>query len=911
MSLNPGTRLGVYEVAGKIGEGGMGEVYQARDTTLDRDVALKVLPEAFTADPDRLARFQREAKVLASLNHPNIGAIHGLEAAPDGQALVLELIEGPTLADRIAEGPVPVEEALNIAKQIADALEAAHDQGIVHRDLKPANVKVRSDGTVKVLDFGLAKAVSSDTRGESTTTSATMSLTASATQMGMVIGTAAYMPPEQAKGKPVDKRADIWAFGAVLFELLTGRKAFPGDDVSDTLAMVLKFEPEWELLPADVTASVRRLMQRCLVKDPKLRLREVGTAIVEIHEGEIEATGAVSGSEPTPILQLWQRPAPAVVGVLLVAMVASLAAWSLTRAEVVPPDIVRFVIDPPDAAPLNFSGRAPDLVISRDGNQIVYAGGTTERNLNLLAISQINGSPLRGSEGGVAPFLSPDGEWVGFRDRASGAVLQKVSMFGGPPVLLCESPNRIFGASWGADDQIIFGTTGAGLFRVSGGGGEAEVLTTLEADEGGHYWPFIIPGQRAVLFVTAAGAPLSTGQLAVLELETGEITRLGLAGVSPHYVSTGHLVYAAEDGSVRAVPFDAASLEVTGNPVPLLEGVSVKNTGAANFTISDNGRLVYTVGGGGGVGGENSLVWVDREGQEEALSLPLQNYYWPRVSPDGTRVAVSIFGTENQDVWVSELARGTLTNLTTDAAPDNVPIWTPNGEQIVFASRRNDSRLGFFRRLADGTGPVEELLVSEASTGYFRPWDWSRDGETLVFGYQTDGTNDNIGILVLGGEGRMEPLLETGAREGAPMISPNGEWIAYMSDQTGRFEVYVERFPDLGQRRQISTIGGTGPTWSPDGRELFYRRTNDGAMMVVPIEMDPVFAPGTAQVVFEGPYMPPRANVISRNFDVAPDGDRFLLIKQGAVREGPEESVPKMTVVLNWFEELKDRVPVP
>ena len=618
MPLAPGTTLGSYAVTAKIGEGGMGEVYRARDTKLDRDVALKVLPQAFTEDPDRLARFEREAKVLASLNHSNIGHIYGLEEAEGQKALVLELVEGPTLADRINQGPIPIDEALPIAKQIAEALEAAHEQGIIHRDLKPANVKVKDDGTVKVLDFGLAKAFQPDANDPGLSQSPTISLTAAATQMGMVIGTAAYMAPEQAKGKVVDKRADVWAFGAVLFEMLTGARPFAGGDMSETLARVIDREPDWAALPDNVPPVLNNFLRRCLQKNPKNRIRDIGDVSLAM-EGAFETTVPSETSPHQP--QIWQRPIPLTIAGLALLMAGGLSVWIVTRPATAPADLMRFTIVPPATAPLTLGGSRHDLAITRDGTQIVYGSspmGGGSRQLYLRPIDQLVGAPLRGAEG-VGPFVSPGGEWIG--SLGSQTTIQKVSIFGGPPVTLAESPSPIFGASWGTDDRIIFGTGGSGLFRVLGDGGDPESLTTLDTEQGesGHRWPFTIPDREAVVFVISTGQPLTTGQLAVLDLATREVRRLGLAGVSPHYVSTGHLVYATEDGSVRAVPFDAASLEVTGNPVPLVQGVVVKGSGAADFSISDNGRLVYASGAGpDGRQVATALVWVDREGVEEA-----------------------------------------------------------------------------------------------------------------------------------------------------------------------------------------------------------------------------------------------------------------------------------------------------
>ena len=675
MALTPGTTLGSYAVVGLIGQGGMGEVYRARDTKLDRDVALKVLPQAFTDDPDRLARFEREAKVLASLNHPNIGHIYGLEEAEGQKALVLELVEGPTLAERIKQGPIPVDEALPIAKQIAEALEAAHEAGVIHRDLKPANIKVREDGTVKVLDFGLAKAFQPDASDVSASMSPTISLTAAATQMGMVIGTAAYMSPEQARGKPVDKRADVWAFGAVLYEMLTGRRAFHAEDMSLTLARVLDREPEWELLNAEIPPALLVFIKRCLQKDAKERIRDIGdvrlaiAGAFDLPAQELAAPGVVP---PSPA---WQRPTAVA---LLAAVVTGLAVWAVMRVESVPPsDLIRFAIVPPDSAPLGQGSLARELAISPDGTQVLYWSPGADlgaAQLYLRPLDQLEGGPLRGSEEGFGPFFSPDGEWVGFTD-GTATILQKVSVFGGPPVTLTEMPSPI-SASWGADDQIVMGQANGGLFRVSAGGGEPQALTSLDADqqETAHSQPFIIPDRNAVLFTIGTGgafARLATGQLAVLDLDTGEVTRLGVAGVSPHYVSTGHVVYASEDASVRAVTFDVTSLEVTGNAVPLLEGVKIQAVGTANFDISDNGRLVYLLGAGAG-SSERTLVWVDRERREEPIAMRPRPYYAARLSPDGTRIAVEVRD-ENTDIWVHDLARGTQTRLTFDPGGGPLP----------------------------------------------------------------------------------------------------------------------------------------------------------------------------------------------------------------------------------------------
>ena len=723
--------------------------------------ASSYLPEAFTSDPDRLARFEREAKVLASLNHPNIGSIYGLEEAEGVKALVLELVEGPTLADRITQGPIPIDEALPIAKQIAEALEAAHEQGVIHRDLKPANIKVKDDGMVKVLDFGLAKAFQPDAGDLNLSASPTISLTAAATQMGMVVGTAAYMSPEQASGSAVDKRADVWAFGVVLYEMLTGQRLFSGKDVSHTLAYVLTKDIDWAALSKDTPETVRRLLRRCLKREPRKRLRDIGEARIELEDPQtIPATEPTETAAP-PQLQVWQRPAAIAVTVLAALALGGLSVWTMVRPEL--GDLIRLTIVP--TAPLGLGPGRPGIAISPDGTQVVYLGRGPA--LNLRPIDQLVGAPLRGGEGGVAPFFSPDGEWVGFIPVTSFTTLQKVSIFGGPSVLVTESPNPIFGASWGADDQIVFGTGGAGLFRVSGGGGDPEALTTIDSGQGetSHAWPSIIPSREAVLFMISAGGSPATGQLAVLDLATTEVRRLGLAGGSPRYVSTGHLVYAAEDGSMRAVPFDAASLDITGNPVPLVEGVQVKPTGAAEFSISDNGRLVYVLGPSGG--GQQALVWVDREGQEELTAAPLRPYLTLSLSPDGTRSASALQDGGNVDVWVSELACGTLTRLTTDEGFDGNPLWSPDGRRVAFRSDRNGQPEVFWKS-ADGSGTAELLVTMDEAVSDIYPYDWSPDGDILFLQALFPETGLDVGMVSVEGPGTWEPLIQTAADERSP-----------------------------------------------------------------------------------------------------------------------------------------------
>ena len=708
MPLTAGTTLGPYSVTAKIGEGGMGEVYQARDTKLDRDVALKVLPEAFTSDPDRLARFEREAKVLASLNHPNIGGIHGLEDSGDVRALVLELVEGPTLADRIAKGPIPLDEALPIAKQIAEALEVAHEAGVIHRDLKPANIKVRDDGTVKVLDFGLAKALDPAPHGDP---SQSPTLTAAATQMGVIMGTAAYMSPEQAKGKTADRRADIWAFGCVLYEMLTGALPFPGGTVSEVLAEVLKSDPAWDSLPEATPVPVGQVLRRCLQKDPKQRLHDVADLRLAMA-GAFETPGPLRAEAVGAArLQVWQRPMPLAAGVLVLLIATGVAVWTLMRSPV--PRVERFAVPLPAGLAVGVSNDASDIAISPDGTRVVYAAGSENSfQFYVRAVNELSATPLQIPDASVyGPFVSPDSAWVGFFDRQAN-LLTKVSILGGPPVPICRVDEAVFGASWGAEDMIVFGTESpSGLWQVSSNGGEPVELTTPDQEQGqaNHAWPHILPGGRAVLFTILTGGPIDQAQIALLDLDTGDHEVLLPGGSNPHYSPTGHIVYGG-GGTLRAVRFDLDRLEVTDpNPVPVLEGVVTKDSGAADFDLARDGSLVWLAGQV--TAQHRTALWVDHRGNEVPLDVPEQQHFGPRVSPDGSRLAAHHTNEEgNTDVWVSELARPTLSRLTRHPAVDRNALWTPQGDRVVFASRR-DGPWGLFWVAADGSGEPEHLLT--------------------------------------------------------------------------------------------------------------------------------------------------------------------------------------------------------
>ena len=885
----------------------MGQVYQATDTKLNRQVALKILPEAFATDPDRLARFQREAQVLASLNHPGIAAIYGIEEQDDTRALVLELVEGPTLADLISKGPIPIDEALPIAKQIAEALEAAHEAGVIHRDLKPANIKVREDGTVKVLDFGLAKALDPNPTGDP---SQSPTLTAAATQMGVIMGTAAYMSPEQARGKPVDKRADIWSFGVVLYEMLTGQRAFQGEDVSLTLAAVMTFEPDLDRLPDAVAPTLKTYLARCLAKEPKERVRDIGDV-------RLALAGAFDVPAPPPDtqvavrqLQVWQRPTALVLAAVTLVAVTGLAVWSLARPGRIVPVVTRFVVTPSADAPLFPGAYSPEVAISPDGTRIVYGtGGVASRQLHLRQIDQLGAVPLRGTERGNAPFFSPDGQFVGFKDDVD--VLRKVSVLGGPAVTITPLGGESRGMSWTPDGAIIFATTASGgLLRVSDAGGEPERLTTVDPGEMdfGHWWPSVLPNRRGVLFTAWSGSA-ETSRLAVFSFETGNVTYLLTGGSQPHYLASGHIVYGV-GGTLWAVGFDLERLELSGpSPVPVLENVDMKPAGAANFTVSESGTLAFISGQASPNLPNRTLVWVDRQGRETPINLPAGDYRSPRVSPDGTRVAVTLGVAENENVWVADLSRGTLTPATVEPGPAANPLWMPEGQEILFSISGDVGEQVLMRRPADGTGSAERVIAVETLL-YLAPTSWSSDGTRLAVGYVRGATARDIGIVTLDGEPSWTPLLATEVGETAPALSPDGAWIAYSSDRSGVPEIYLERFPDLGERVAVSVGGAMRPRWSPRGDELFYRRYGDGAMMSVPIDTAAELAPGTPEVLFAGNYfVGPRIGE-TINYDVDPDGERFLMIKPNPGAGPSNFGLSQIVVVENWFEELRRQVPV-
>jgi serine/threonine-protein kinase len=917
VALASGTRIGSYEVIAQIGAGGMGEVYRARDTRLKREVALKILPDSFANDLERLARFQREAEVLASLNHPNIAAIHGLEESDGTRALVIELVEGDTLAERIARGPIPVDQALAIAKQIAEALDAAHEQGIIHRDLKPANIKLRDDGTVKVLDFGLAKWGPSGADALSApgaTHSPTLSV--AFTGVGTILGTAAYMSPEQARGRMVDKRADIWAFGCVLFEMLTGTRAFDGTDATEMIAAVVRGEPEWQAVGSTTPPKLIAVMKRCLQKDPRLRARDIGDLRFELDEVS-QAPASADTSVVIAHMPLWRRAIPYAAVVLLTAGLTGLVAW-LLRPPASDRPVARFVINLPENERFSNTGRHA-VAISPDDAHIVY--GANGR-LNLRRLDHLVATPIRGTEGALAslvesgrnPFFSPDGQWIGFWQNGQ---LKKVSVNGGAAVVLCAADNP-WGATWNEDDSIVFGQGPNGIMRVAAAGGTPELVVKVDSGESAH-GPQILPRGRDILFTLrpSAAQTWDESRIVVQSLTTGERKEIIKVGSDARYLPTGHLVYALES-TVLAVPFDVDTLSVTGGPVPVLEMVARAGgiaTGTAHFSVSARGTLVYIEDVGPVADTNRTLIWVDRNGHESPIKAPARAYRDPRLSPDGQRIAVDIID-EQHDIWIWNLIGETFTRLTLEPAAETYGLWTPDGRRVIFNSTRAGSRgIGtgnLYWQASDGTGAAERLTDSPNNQ---MPNAVSPDGTTLVFRELTADGSDLL-LLPLQGERRTQALVQTPFTERNADISPDGRWLAYESNESGQFEVYVRPFPNVNDGRwQVSTGGGTVPVWARNGRELFFMTPRGESLMAAAIlesSGSAAFRRATPIKLFDTRgYFAPTGGAnqrdVGRTYDVSADGRRFLMIKDVSVREGTPEP-QSITVIQNWVEELKRRV---
>ncbi|HEY1483830.1 MAG TPA: protein kinase, partial [Candidatus Acidoferrum sp.] len=815
MRLATGTKLGPYEITSLLGAGGMGEVYLAHDARLGRYVAIKILPDQFSSDSQRMARFEREAKVLASLNHPNIAGIYGLEESNNLPALVMELVDGPTLADRLKHGAMPPEDALPIAKQIAEALEYAHERSIIHRDLKPANVKITPNGAAKVLDFGLAKALEGDVSAADISTSPTLSH--AATQAGMLLGTAAYMSPEQARGKKVDRRADIWAFGVVLFEMLSGKPAFAGETISDTLAAVIRADPEWSTLPNDLPPSITRMLHRCLTKDPNQRLRDIGEARIAI-DGALSGTGEESYAPQAETTQQhqppsWRRALPwalAAIAILLATALGSMY-WRAHQSETEPRQVMELSLALPEPLAGVFDPNpGSPFAISPDGSQIVFVASLAGKpqQLYLRPFDQQTGTPVAGTENAVQPFFSPDGQWIGFFSLGK---MRKVSLHGGPVTVLCDAPVP-HGASWAADDVITYAPNfGSGLMRISATGGTPQNLTTpnTKDQEISHRWPQVLPGGKFVLFTIQMGTESSydNARIAVLSMPTGKWRTLVEGGSYARYLPSGHIVY-ARAGSLMGMAIDSSRMEVTGSPVPVQEGVvtSALTSGGAEYDVTESGLLVYVPGNLKPP--VRTLQWIDRAGVAKTLPAPARVYASPSFSRDGKQLALQISDDGVAAIWIYEFARNTLTRLTFGPGSRTAPLWSGDGRRIIYNARSPTA--SFRSKLADGSGEEEIIFGNESYDPGAAPQSASHDGKTLLFGSYPAG-RQAIQAFSLDGSNNIRPYLQGAFNFSSAHFAPDGRWVVYMTDETGRRQIYVQPFPGPGGKWLISPEEGQYP----------------------------------------------------------------------------------------------------
>ncbi len=893
--------LGHYRLESQLGAGGMGVVYQATDSRLGRRVAIKVLHDTFANDPERLARFEREARLLASLNHANIAAIHGLDEAGGVKFLVLEYVPGETLAERLAKGPLPFKQALEVSRQIAEALESAHERGVVHRDLKPGNIKITPDGKIKVLDFGLAKALESARPGASDDDAAT--ITAEMTSPGTVMGTPAYMSPEQASGRAVDRRTDIWAFGCVMYEALTGKRTFPGERTTEVLVRVLDHEPDWGGLPAATPENLRVLLRRCLAKDPEARLHDIADARLELQD---TLSGRMPATVTTPARRLPGRPllAGVAAGLALGIFAAGTWAWR-TAAQPAPPRVVRFTIDLPPGQRIVPSWDT-HFTFSRDSKTLVYLANTTAGIVGLEArrLDEVEGRLLPDGQSLRNPIYSPDGRWLAAVDW-NKARLVKFPLGGGAPLPI--SPiEMVFHGDWGRDGYIYWTNQLIGaVIRTPENGGKNEPVTELDTakQERTHRYAKLLPGGKALIFTVGSGGidSYDDARIDAFDLATKKRTPIVQGGTSPHYSPSGHIVY-ARAGSLYAVPFDAARLEATGMPVKVLDGVLMStNIGSAYFDVSAAGDLAYAAGPK--ENGERTLQWVDRSGKATQLPLPARSYLNPRISPDGSKLAVEVEGV-NHDFYVFDFDRAVLSRMTNDGT-SHAPIWTHDGRHIAFRSWKG-GKMTLWWMPADRSAGPERLLTK--LEGWQQAVSFSPDGRNLLFDQLGVERRPGVWVLPMEGDRNPHPFAAAEFPQGAGKFSPDGRWIVYCSMETGRAEIYVQPWPGPGQKIQVSSEGGMDPVWRPDGKEIFYR--NGPKMMVVAVSTQPSLKLGAPQLLWEGDYMfGPSSGcgikgTTTTSYDVSPDGQRFLMIRESDQRMYATQIV----VVLNWVEELKRRM---
>jgi Tol biopolymer transport system component len=868
MALAPGSRIGSYEILSVLGEGGMGRVYRARDSKLQRHVAIKVLPDAVAGDTERVARFEREARTLAALNHQHIAQIYGTEQSGDTHALVMELVDGEDLAERLSRGPLPWSEARPIARQIAEALEAAHEQGIIHRDLKPANIKLTPDGIVKVLDFGLARAVAPESGNAGGTAdpanSPTITSPAGVTQAGIILGTAAYMSPEQARGRPADKRSDVWSFGCVLYEMLTGKRAFLGDEVMDTLAAVMSAEPDLAALPAGVPREIRTLIERCLVKDRRTRVSDIAVA-----RYALELPHTAAATVPAAARNLWPWVAAALAGGIAIAAVA-IPRFASPVSE--PAPVIRSTIAAPGALTVGFA----TFAVSRQGTVIAYA--SAQGRIMLRRLAEAEARPLQGTEGGANPFFSPDGEWLGF--FANGK-LRKVSIDGGAAQSLADAPSGR-GGSWGPDDTIVFAPAAeTGLSKVPAGGGAVTALTQLGPDERSHRWPHLLPDGRTVLFtIQPAGRLYDDAIIASVPVSGGATLMIADGGASPHYVRSGHVVY-GKAGALFAMPFDPDAVRATGAAIAVVDNVRTNSlNGALPVGVSDSGLLVYLPGEN--TGAMMSLVAATRNGSSQVLLDRRLLSPSLSLSPDGRRVALMI--SEGQsDIWILDLESRGLRNLTSGGGSESFPVWSPDGSRLYYTTNTG----GVTRTVSKA---VEgDATETDLTPNALFPRSISPDGSVLLGRVIRTNSFDVAAVEIASRQAR--PVVASAANEHEPSFSPDGRFVAYQSDESGTDNVFVHEI-STGNKWQVTTGGGTQPRWSAGGREIVYR---NGSTLFALAVSGRSFSPGTGQPVFSAP------NLIG--FDISADGKRIVAVQQG---DNPEN--PQFVLVSGWFEELRPKV---